>query len=463
MVASPVLTLTITPPGGSAADYTKYLAWSGAGQTISINQNFGRQGDTAQMALVDEYATTPNFHIPVLSQIKLVDTTLGQNVTLFAGICNDPIQDVTSPNRNEWLLQCTDYTFYADNAIVHGVFIGYTVDQIIVALTTQANCGITAKTIKNGGFVAPGPQLTNFVLNYSTLSEAWRKLAQLAGQVTPYGWYVDENRQLHFYDASTALSSGVTFTTTPVAANGSLTEGHFAIGSQFGYEWDGTSIRNRILVQGANQTINYGNVNNPPTDTWRSNGVQTSWPLRYIVTGSPQLKLNGIPTSLTVVQAGSTSNATWQVVQNAIGAWNLITTGAAPANGVVLKIWYDYQVPVVAAANDHASQVAYTGPNGGVFTEYINDTSLTTVSMALARAMRERTEYAFAAERFKFTTTEDWLGWVRAGQTCTLVNQFIWDVRSSTWGINGKFIVVANSVSFGIGGYRQAQLTAIRI
>ena len=43
-------------------------------------------------------------------------------------------------------------------------------------------------------------------------------LAQLAGIVTPFGWYVDENRALHFFDASSATIAGVIFTTSPTAA-----------------------------------------------------------------------------------------------------------------------------------------------------------------------------------------------------------------------------------------------------
>lgn len=465
MVALPNLTLTITPPGGTATDYTSNLAWSGANQQMAITQNFGRQGDTAVIPLVDDYQTAaaPTFHIPVFSQVKLFDNTI--STTLFAGVVNDPIFQVFGTKLNEWDLNCTDYTFYADNAIVHGTFIGLTVDQIVVALTTQANCGISATTVANGGFVAPGPQLASFVLNYSTLSDAWRKLAQLASQVTPYGWYVDENRKLHFYDSTTAISSGVTFTTTPTAVNGSATEGHFELGSQFSYEWDGTSVRNRILVQGANQTIPHGSVTtSAATDTWRGNGAQTSWPLRYTVTGSPTLKINGVKTSVTLVSAGATGAGTWQIGQDSIGKWSLTNTAGAPANGVLIQIWYDYQVPVVAQANDFPSQSLYTGPNGGVFTEYINDTSLTTVPMALARAMRERTEYAFAAERLNFSTTEDFFGWVRAGETCTIVNSFIPDSENSyNPGINDTYIIVANSVAFGAGGYRKAQLTAIRL
>jgi hypothetical protein len=463
-VAAPSLTLTVTPPGGTATDYSAYLAWSGTSQQMQITQNFGRQGDTALLALRDDWQGLPHprFHIPVLSQVKLYDNVAAK--TLFAGVINDPVQVVVGASCNDWKLQCTDYTYYADNSTVHGNFYGKTVDQIVVSLTQQANCGITAATIANGGFVAPGPQLASFVLNYTTLSGAWRKLATLAGSSTPYGWYVDENRALHFYDATTAISSGVTFTTAPTTS-GSTTEGHILLDSQNGYEWDGTSIRNRILVQGANQTITHGSVTSTsPTNTWRGDGATISWPLRYTVTGSPVLKINGVTTSVTVVQAGATGTVSgaWLVQQNTSGQW-FLTASTAPANGVSIQIWYDYQIPIVAVANDVASQAEYTGPNGGVFEEYIYDTTLTTPPMALSRAQRERTEYAFAAERVTFNTSEDFLGWVRAGQTCTVNNQLAWNTQSSSWGVNDTFIVVGNMVTFGSGGYRQCQITSVRL
>src|SRR5579859_371766 len=464
MPASPNLTFTVTPPNSGSTDYTANLVWGGAANQMTINQNFGRQGDTANFPLVDEFTNTPNFHIPVMSQVKLVDHTA--NKTLFAGVCNNPTLVVESPNKNEWNLQCTDYAYYADNAIVHGTFIGLTADQIVVALTKQANCGITAKTIANGGFVAPGPVLPAFVQNYDTLSNVWRKLAQQAGQVTPYGWYVDENRNLHFYDATTAISSGVTFTTSPTTAGlGSTTQGHFLYES-FNYEWDGTSIRNRILVQGANQTIYFGSTTkNKPTDTWVGNGSQTSFALRYTVTGSPQLSLGGKFVSVTVVNAGAQSTDPYRVQQNAVGGWFLVFN-SPPGNGTVIKIWYDYQTPIVAQANDHPSQVTYNGPNGGVFTEYILDTTLSTVPMAFNRAQRERQEYAFAVERITFNSDESFFGWVRAGETCKITNSLVPDARNNfSFGItNATFIVTGNSVQFmEQGGYRQQQITAVRL
>lgn len=465
--APPNLTFTVTPPNGTAVNYTTRLGFSGTSSQIAISQNFGRQGDTATFVLVDDWSqpgqSGPSMVIAPMSLVKLVDNTAGQ--TLFAGVCNVPQVVPVAVTRNEWVLACTDYTFYADNAIVHGVFNGLTIDQIVVSLTQQANCGISAATVRNGGFVAPGPTVASFVLNYTTLSDAWRKLATLAAQVTPYGWYVDEFRRLHFYDSTTALPSGVTFTTSPTASGaGSLTEAHFDWDQASTYQWDGGSIRNRILVQGANQTIAAGPVTGTPTDTWIGNGGQTSWPLKYTVTGSPVLKVNGIQQAVTIVNAGASGTGTWQIQQNAYGGFFLTNTVAAPSAGVKIKIWYSYLVPIVMRANDAPSQHLYNGPNGGVFTEYILDTSLTTAPMALARAMRQRTEYAFAVERMSFSTTPEWFGWIRAGQTCTIVNSFVPDAQNNNvFGVSDTFIITGNSVSFGFGGYRSMQLTAVRI
>jgi hypothetical protein len=461
VVARPSLTLTITPPGGSPATYQQYLAYEGTDQQMAITQNFGRQGDTATLVLADEYTSSPNVKVPPLSRLALFDNVCSQ--TLFAGVVTAPEQTVISPTRNDWVLSCTDNTFYADSAIVHGVWYGFTVDQIIIAVTRQANCGISAVAVRDGGHVAPAPQLASFVLNYCTLSDAWRKLATLAGQVTPYGWYVDENLSLHFFDATSAISSGVTVTTTISAGSGgSTTEAHVLLDNTNGYTWDGTSVRNRILVQGATQTIT-ANLKGAPTDTWRADGTQQAWPLRGTLSGSPTLKVGGVAVSVTVVTGGGTATGPWVAETNAIGQWFLVAS-APPAAGVVLHFWYNYQVPLVAQASDPQSQATYTGPNNGIFSEFISDTSLTTASMASARAMQSRAEYAFAAERITFTTGEEFMGWVRAGQTFTYVNQFFLDSqRSYAPGINDTFIAIGNQVAFTKGGYRQLQVTAVRL
>lgn len=463
VIARPSLRLTVTPPGGSPTDYSSNFCWDGVANQFTLNQNFGRQGDTATIPLVDEYSSTPHFYIPVESQIALYDNNLSQ--TLFAGVVNDPILTPTGPNRNEWQLKCTDYTYYADNSTpVFGPdFNGYTADAIVVMLTQQADCGITASPVSQGGFVAPGVVLPSVAVPYQSLSSAWRLLAQLASQVTPYGWYVDENLRLHFYDSTTALNSGVTFTSSPTVA-GSTTEGHMILDNQFTYEWDGTTVHNRILVQGGSQTI-YSNSFGPPTDTWQGNGIQSAWPLRFTFAGTGQLLLNNVIQNVTQLSPGQPpdGSANWYAQQNQNGAWFLTAT-TPPGKGAVLQFWYNYMIPIVAQVNDYQSQATYNGPNRGIFGLYISDSSLSTQSMALARAQRERQEYAFAAERVTFNTSPDFLGYVRAGEIFTMDNQFIPDSENGySWGLTDTFIVTQNRIQFTDGGYRQMTVTGVRV
>lgn len=464
MVAAPHLTLTVTPPGGAPTDYTTHLAWAGAQQSPSITQNFGRQGDTAVLPLVEDYAAagTPTLAILAESQASLYDNTA--ETSLFAGVANSVTQTViVNKTLNEWDLACVDYTVYADNKPVHGIFYGWTVDAIVVSLVQQADCGITAATVADGGYVEPGPQLASYVLNFNPLSTAWRQLANLAGSTAPWGWYVDENLELHFFPGTEAPPSGVTFTTSPTVP-GSLTEGHIVLDGQNPYQQDGTLLSNRILVQGANQTISYGSTSKAPTDTWLADGTQSAWPLRYTVTGAPVLHIGGLSTTVAVADKGATATGPWVVEQNSVGSYFLVAS-TVPAAGTQIQIWYDYLVPVVAQASDQASIDRYAGPNGGIFGQFVSDSSLTTVPMALARAQQLRTEYAFVVERFSFNTSPDWIGWVRAGWSCVVADTagLLYDPQNSVWGLTDTFVIVANAVTFGDGGYRSMQLTTVRI
>ena len=260
---------------------------------------------------------------------------------------------------------------------------------------------------------------------------------------------------------STASQSGVTFTTTPTTS-GSTTEGHILLDSTTVYEWDGTSVHNRILVQGATLVIPQP-TRGPATDTWLADGVTQAWPLRYTVSGTPSLRVGGVRTMVLSVVPGTAGAAPWTSQQNAYGQFFLYAEYPPPA-GTLLEAWYSYRVPVVAQATDYQSVAAYAGPNGGIFAEFVSDSTLTAVPMALARAQSERTEYAFAAERATFSTSEDFLGWVRAGQVLTYSNQYVPDSqRSWARGVDDTFLCTANTVTFGDGGYRRMQVTAIRI
>lgn len=452
------LKVSITPPGGSAVDYTRYLAWSSTSQTMTVTQNFGRQGDTAQIVLVDNYDTAPHVIIDVLSTIVLTDIDLG--LVIFSGVVSDPQLHVSGATRNEWSLQCTDNTFYADNTVVQGNYRNMTVGEIVVALTSTSGSGISAALTTAGGFVEPGPVLTAYTCGWKPLSSAWKQLAQLAGGSLPFGWFVDENLHLHFLSAASADDSGVTFTTDATSQG---TQGHFKLDNQFQYEWDATSIHNRVVVQGAQVTVTAG-LDATPTDTFPMDGTSKAWPLRFTPAGGMHMEVGGVPVVVISAAAGASvpeSADSWVVQQNANGQWFLNSPNNPTSTGTI-QLWYDYQQPITAIANDYVSQAEFPGPSGGVFGEFISDASLTTLSMAMARASREKSEYSQPVQRITFNTTEDWTGWVRTGQIITVDNTLI--PTLSGQGVSGPFLVVQNRVTWeGSSPYRYMQVTAVRL
>ncbi len=473
--------------------------------TSSLNSNFGRQGDTATIVLVDDYNTPvtgfnsspgqPHFAIPAYSTIQLVDEGVGSpQGIMFTGLVTNPQWMWTAPGRVEWLLQCTDLTVYADTSIVQEVYSGINGDDIIVDVTTKAECGITAAKVSDGGHVYPAPLVPLAYLSYGQLSKHWTDVAKLSSQGMIYGWTVDENAELWFYPQTLNIPSGVTVTDTPTSSTPSMTECHIDPSQQMLYEFDGTTFYTRVVVEGALVTVSYdagkarkGQIS--PTDAYVGNGYSQSWPLSYtpevtsltlkaaagIVSeigsttqrGAAYLTVGGVVENVSINDGTTTITTPFQLIQSSNGLWSLQVTpgvGSTPPAGTPIKIWYRYQNPIIAQADNVSQQQRIGGPNGGVFSEFVKDTSLTTVAAAFSRAKADLSEFGAPHARITFYTSPDFLGWIRTGQTFILQASQIPDSQNA-WnlGLTGVFFVIQQMTNFVQGGYRSTQVTAVRI
>lgn len=454
---STYLRLLVTAPSGLALDLSSYLE---AKSQWYVDQQFGRQGDSAQFYLYDEHENGAlHYAVQPMSTVQLRDEGIG--ATLFAGIVTRPEYVWLGPTWGRWQLTCADYTYYADSAIIFADFEGQAADDIMVNLTTQADCGILAAKTSNGGFVYPAPMIPDVKINYLQLSAAWKRVMAYASQTTLYGWYVDENRQLRFYDQAQAPDSRVVFTDNVKSAATRLV-GYYERGDNFVYTWDGTQLRTRCVVRGAYNTFTQ-------TDNFVGNGSQTAWPLTYPTDSSltaAQLTVGGVNKTVQL-DDGSTPSTDYVVTQMPNGQWFLRAgTDAAPGSGVIITFTYKGRTPIIAQADNRPAQLEYTGPNKGVFSMYIADTAITNTITALQRGQRELAEYAFAEERVQFYTTEDFQGHVRAGQLITFENATIPDSKRG-WqtGISDKFLVISNRITGtdkGVG-QRVYQITAVRV
>lgn len=453
------LHLTVTSPSGVATDLS---AWLEAKDQWTVDQNYGRQGDTAVFYLYDEHGYQQlSFIVEPLSTIVFRDE--GINATLFAGVVTKPEVQWVGPGLALWILTCTDFTYYADSAIVAANYVDQTADQIMVDLVRLANCGITADLAANGGQVYPAPLVPALQINYLQLSAAFTRVAQYASQSTSFGWWIDESRRLRFYDQLQAPDSGVLVTDDLQKMQIGPTVAHYTADTNTDYVWDGTQLRTRCVVRGASHTFTQ-------TDTWVGDGHQAAWPLTYPTDASGtavKLTVAGASQVVGLDDGSAAPSDAFIITQTSVGQWFLrVGTATVPAAGDVIVLNYQANVPVIAQADNRAAESQYNGPNGGVFAMYLADTSIPDTLSALQRGQRELQEYGLVEERASFYTTDEFPGHFRTGQLITYHNSTLPDAQGG-WRVplQDRFLVIQNHItgsSEGVG-QRVYQVTAVRI
>ena len=477
----PQIACYITSPHGVQLDYAPYLEYESG---VSYTQNFGRQGDTMSLTIIDDnYSTgeppnlmiTPSFAFPSFSQVKVEDLNAvayygdEERGTLFAGYVTKPTLTISSPTQAQWGLECVDYSGYANAAIVQSIFDGVYMGDAIVDLVRKANCGIKAATITNGGYVQIGPRIPRTVIHYTNLTQGLQKISQMASSASAYGWYVDSSLNLHFYDQQQASTSGVTVTDSPTQSGlMSFTECHIQQGS-LSYEFDGSSIFNRALCVGASKSVQ-ANPKKAATATITADGHTYVWPLSQVpdAAGTPVVHVNGIAVTCNFYDGSTTLTTNYALKQNADGSWVLAVNlpyGKVPATNSIIKVWYAYRTTITAQVDLQQSQNAIGGPNNGIFATVVNQKTISTTTAAYQRAVRDLAEYGHAQERITFTTSPEWVGVWRAGETFTLDSKLLLDSqRNFTSGLNATFMIMQQTVNFDQNsGFRTCSVQAVRI
>lgn len=427
----------------------------------SVAQNWSRQGDTASFLLLDEHADPATLTVTPtpLATVTFRDTTINQMI--FSGVVPRPQMRILSPNVTEWQLDCSDWTYLSDRELVAGDYSNKTADELAIAITTAANCGITAASIASGGYVAPGPQIPRIQFNYDTLTQAWTRISKLASVSTTYGWYVDSDRNLHFTTLAEAVDSGVTFTDDLTQLVQPSTYAYLK--DTYAFEWDATSIRNTITVRGADYS-------QTQTDLWVGNGSQASFPLTFVpdvsnLATTATLIVGGVTKTLSA-ETGSAATTDWTLTGNAANQWFLTTNNdPTPAGSVIIQLVYVYLQPALSQVSDPTSIARFKNlPNGGVFAFYIADTTLPTLLSAQQRGLREVSTYSQPVERCQVDSLPDFAGYFRAGQLLRVASAGTPDsLNSNRPGLTGTFIVLQLRINGEVGTRATYQLTAARV
>ena len=150
------------------------------------------------MCAFNIYDTTGTYR-PSIGQV--VDVTL-DGTKIFAGTI-DSLTERKIKGTSTTLFYnviCVDYNQLCDRYTVAQVYESKTLEYIVKDIVDNF---LTGESITYTNVPTGTPTITKAVFTYTTVTAAFDELSDLTG----YDWYIDYNKDLHFFDRSTNLAS----------------------------------------------------------------------------------------------------------------------------------------------------------------------------------------------------------------------------------------------------------------
>jgi hypothetical protein len=402
----------VAVPGGfqitvGAVDYTSYVDVA----SIQIESNLAIMLDKC-----DFIVAIPNQAIyrPKAGQEVIVTSLLGRE---FGGIIVTPEEDQTgSPRQLDYKVTTRDYSFLLDRHVAFKEYAADTFDydDIVKDLVTTygQQDGFTVNNVQKS-FQAP---FTRF--DYQPVAQSINLMAQ---QIA-WGFYVDYNRDVHFFEkesfASPLPNNTLHADTDTVVADG--TYGQLGVYGDLVITEDISQIRDRVFLRGHKVTATYNR-----TETFTGDGSTTSFGLTY--EPSHNLKQNA---SLTVggsnynVAADLRDGTPASTAQDHTGYVNFtgqtLRFNVPPVNGAAISFTYKPMLPLVVMVEDPAKQKTLAARigngNDGVFEYAISDPTLSADDSQPAVARGQEQIVKYGSPHISGTFTSYLHGW-KAGQS----------------------------------------------
>ena len=281
---------------------------------------------------------------------KIVRKTEGTRIALFE--CH--LKDYTH-NLDRKLVKA-DYTDRSPEYIINDILTNYTDGSF-----TQNNVATTGITIEYIKF------------DYKEPSKCFQELAELIG----YDWYVDYDKDIHFFDKGTGETAAFNVTDT----NGNCIDGSLEIAE------DSRQIRNVIYVRGGEY------VGDSREDkVGEGDGAVKIFKLPYRYDSKPTVTVGGVSKTVGVdfIDSEDDYDCLWNYQEK------IIKFKTAPASGDVV-VTGNPRVAVLIKAQDSASVSA-----NGIYEYRVVDKKIKTKEAARRRAQAEMIDYAEAPENAKF-------------------------------------------------------------
>lgn len=296
---------------------------------------------------------------------------------LFAGKLVT-IEEVLVQGIEEVRCNCRDWSFDMDRYLIVGTFDSYTVNDIIAFMVTS-QLGAAGFTMTNVNC----PVVVGHVsFNYEAPSKCLQQLAQLVS----YDWYVDEDKDIHFFPSMTELAP----------FNLDDTSGNYYVDSLV-VKKDATKIKNVITVRGGQY------LDATVTEKIVADGQQLIFNLGHkFDAASMSVTVNGVAKLLGIENTDDLN--VLDCVSNVGNKYIRFKPSTQPTAGQVVAVSGLPYKPVLTRKQRNASVLKY-----GPFHYRIQDNSIITKETSYARAEAELKKEAEIVDDGSFVTKRNGL------------------------------------------------------
>ena len=370
-------------------------------------------------------APTLPANMPVVGDTIYINYTINETTVLIFGgtlVTSEPI--VSGGVVLLYQMTAMDWGYALDANVVKANYADEDPHDIAVSLMeTFAPEGMfTTNHVQVGNF-----NVSTIQFNYQQLSKALQALATQIG----WDWYIDPNKDLHFYFAEGNAASSSEITPAPIIIDDTTGD----------IEWptldvqiDITNMKNAVYVVGGTYQKNFELDPNPnatppqyaPIDVYQTDSVKMVFPLSYSYEESTMtVTLGGVGQSIGTAQV--TDPTTVEVLYDDSGRFIQFTT--TPSAGQTVIVQGEANVPILAYVRDDNSIAAY-----GIREDAISDFKILSVQQAQERARADIDMFGDPVYTVKFSTISPLANQLSIGQQITL--------NSAKFGVSNKLLII---------------------
>jgi len=368
-------------------DFSQYVDW----QSVTLENNLTSKAD------VLKFKTRKFGSITFVPQVNDEIGLYENEVKIFGGHIVKVTKEVEGKKVLVYKVEAKDYTYLMDKKLVKETYEDTLVEDIITDIVSNyLPSGFTTNNVASTGIT-----LKYIMFDYEEPSKCFQRLAEMIG----YDWYVDENKDIHFFSKEEGETApfNLTDTGTPVYKDLVIRE-------------DQKQIKNVIYVRGGEY------VGDLRTDKVGAGDGETKvFKLPYRYDEKPSVTVGGVSQTVGIdfLDSEDDYDCLWNYQEK------IIRFKTAPASGDDIEVTGYPLIPVLIKAQDTSSISKY-----GEREFRIIDKTIKTKEAARRRAQAELTDYSLPIQEGSFIVYTSGL---RAGQKINIQS----DIRN----INQDFII----------------------